>query len=156
MAENHFPPPAADISNAREAVAHWEHYPHEADMGVRGFGATKAEAFEQAALAMTAVISDPAAVEPRDRVTIECEATDEELLLTEWLNSLVFEMATRSMLFSRFAIRLEGTRLSAQAWGEHIDVARHHPAVEAKGATYTTLRVARQDGGWMAQTVVDV
>lgn len=156
MAENRFPLCALDISNAREAVAHWEHYPHEADMGVRGFGATKAEAFEQAALAMTAVISDPAAVEPRERITIECEAADEELLLTEWLNCLVFEMATRSMLFSRFAVRLEGTHLSAQAWGEHTDVARHHPAVEVKGATYTTLRVARQDGGWMAQTVVDV
>ena len=62
------------------------------------------EAFEQAALAMTAVISDPAAVEPRDRITIDCEAADKELLLAEWLNSLVFEMATRSMLFSRFAI----------------------------------------------------
>jgi SHS2 domain-containing protein len=170
MAENRFPLSAPEISNAREGVsdaasrekresgpmARWEHYPHEADMGVRGFGATKAEAFEQAALAMTAVISDPAAVEPRDRITIECEATDEELLLTEWLNSVVFEMATRRMLFSRFAIRLDGMRLSAQAWGEHIDVARHHPAVEVKGATYTTLRVARQDGGWMAQTVVDV
>jgi SHS2 domain-containing protein len=156
MVENRFPPPELEISSAREAVAHWEHYPHEADMGVRGFGATKAEAFEQVALAMTAVISDPAAVEPRDRVTIECEAKDEELLLAEWLNSLVFEMATRRMLFSRFAIRLDGTRLSAQAWGEPTDVARHHPAVEVKGATLTTLRVARQDGGWMAQTIVDV
>jgi len=139
-----------------DSTARWEHYPHEADMGVRGFGATKAEAFEQAALAMTAVISDPMAVEPRDRITIECEAKDEELLLVEWLNSLVFEMATRRMLFSRFAVRLEGTRLSAQAWGEPTDVLRHHPAVEVKGATYTTLRVAHQDGGWMAQTVVDV
>ena len=156
MARNREPPSAPEIVNAREAVARWEHYPHEADMGVRGFGATKAEAFEQAALAMTAVISDPAAVEPRDRITIECQAPDEELLLTEWLNSLVFEMATRHMLFSRFAIRLEGTHLSAQAWGEHTDVVRHHPAVEVKGATYTTLRVARQDGGWLAQTVVDV
>jgi SHS2 domain-containing protein len=156
MAENRFPPSALDTSSVREVVPRWEHYPHEADMGVRGFGATMAEAFEQAALAMTAVITDPAAVEPRDRIIIECEAQNAELLLTEWLNSLVFEMATRRMLFSRFAIRIDNTRLSAQAWGEPVDVARHHPAVEVKGATYTTLRVARQDDAWMAQTVVDV
>ncbi len=31
-------------------MGRWEHLPHEADMGIRGFGATKAEAFEQAAL----------------------------------------------------------------------------------------------------------
>jgi len=136
--------------------ARWEHFPHEADMGVRGFGATKAEAFEQAALAMIAVITD-ATIEPREAVAIACEAPDDELLFAEWLNNLIYEMATRNMLFSRFAVRLDGTRLSAQAWGERTDVARHHPAVEIKGATYTALRVARDDkGGWMAQTVVDV
>jgi len=125
-------------------------------MGVRGFGATEAEAFEQAALALTAVVSDPVAVEAREAVSIRCEAPDHELLFAEWLNSLVYEMATRGMLFSRFAVRLEDKRLSAEAWGERIDAARHHPAVEVKGATYTTLRVAREDGGWVAQTVVDV
>ena len=137
-------------------MPHWEHYPHQADMGVRGFGATEAEAFEQAALALTAVITDPAAVAPSDAVAIHCEGPDHELLFAEWLNSLIYEMATRRMLFSRFAVRLDGTRLSAEAWGEGIDAARHHPAVEIKGATYTTLRVAREDGGWVAQTVVDV
>lgn len=30
----------------------------------------------------------------------------------------------------------------ADAWGERIDAARHHPAVEIKGATYTALQVA--------------
>ena len=139
-----------------ESSAHWEHYTHAADMGVRGFGATKAEAFEQAALAMTAVISDPATIEPREQIVVECEAKDEELLLAQWLNSLVFEMATRHMLFSRFAVRIQGTRLNAYAWGEAIDRARHHPAVEVKGATLTTLRVSPRDGGWVAQTVVDV
>ena len=134
----------------------WEHFPHEADMGVRGFGATKAEAFEQAALAMTAVVTDPATVSPREPIEIECEAPDDELLFAEWLNSLIYQMAIRKMLFSRFTVRLDGTRLSGQAWGERADVARHHPAVEIKGATYTALRVAPDDGGWMAQTVVDV
>ena len=36
----------------------WEHFAHEADMDLRGFGENKAEAFQQAALAMTAVITD--------------------------------------------------------------------------------------------------
>jgi SHS2 domain-containing protein len=135
---------------------HWEHFPHGADIGVRGFGASKAEAFAQAALAMTAVIADPATVEPREAVAVQCEAPDDELLFAEWLNSLVYEMATRKMLFSRFAVRFDGPLLSGQAWGERVDAARHHPAVEVKGATYTQLRVAREGDGWVAQTVVDV
>jgi len=134
----------------------WEHYAHGADVGVRGWAASKPEAFAQAALALTAVITDPAAVAARSCVAIECEAPDDELLLAEWLNALIYEMATRKMLFGRFAVHLDGSRLSAEAWGEPIDAARHRPAVEVKGATYTTLRVAREGERWVAQTVVDV
>jgi len=137
-------------------AARWEHFPHEADMGVRGFGATEAEAFEQAALALTAVVTDLAMVEPRESVTIECEAPDRELLFAEWLNSLIYEMSTRKMLFSRFEVTMTGEQLRAQAWGERASPRKHHPAVEIKGATYTGLRVARQGDEWVAQTVVDV
>lgn len=134
----------------------WEHYEHGADVGVRGFGATKAEAFEQAALALTAVVADPATVGQFECLALKCEAPDDELLLAQWLNLLVYEMSVRRMLFSKFHVRVEGGKLSAQAWGEPIDPGRHHPAVEVKGATYTTLRVARHGEGWLAQTVVDV
>jgi SHS2 domain-containing protein len=135
----------------------WEHFPHQADVGVRGLGATPESAFEQAALALTAVVTDPVAVIPGEVVELSCEAPDRELLLVDWLNALVYEMATRSMLFSRFEVCLEGGRLKAKAWGEAIDIARHHPTVEVKGATYTALKVAQQpDGGWLAQCVVDV
>jgi tRNA nucleotidyltransferase (CCA-adding enzyme) len=66
-------------------------------------------------------------------------------------------MATRRMLFGRFEVRIEGSRLSATAYGEPLDVARHEPSVEIKGATYTALRVRPEpDGRWVAQTVVDV
>ena len=54
--------------------ARWEHYEHGADTGVRGLGATKAEAFEQAALALTAVITDAAAVRALERIELACEA----------------------------------------------------------------------------------
>ena len=135
----------------------WEHFPHEADIGVRGIGSTKEEAFEGAGLALTAVITDPASVSPMQAVPIVCEAPDEELLLVDWLNALVYEMATRNMLFSRFTVRFNDHSLHATAWGEPIEVARHQPAVEVKGATYTELTVKRDEQGrWIAQCVVDV
>jgi len=138
-------------------TASWEHFPHQADIGVRGFGATLGQAFEQAALALPAVITDPASVAPREMIRLSCEAPDAELLLVDWLNTLIYEMATRNMLFSRFEVQLDVNRLTAQAWGETIDVARHRPAVEVKGATYTALKVAQQqDGSWLAQCIVDV
>lgn len=135
---------------------HWEHYEHGADIGVRGCGPSKAAAFEQAALALTAVVTDPRGVAARETVHVRCEAPDDELLLADWLNALVYEMAVRRMLFGRYEVRIDGTRLHGLASGEPVDVQRHRPAVEVKGATYTTLRVAPVEDGWLAQTVVDV
>jgi SHS2 domain-containing protein len=138
-------------------AAHWEHFPHQADVGVRGLGATPEQAFEQAALALTAVVTDPEIVAPKEMLELSCMAPNTELLLFDWLNSLIFEMATRNMLFSRFEVHMDGNHLAANVWGEALEVARHHPAVEIKGATYTELKVACQaDGSWVAQCVVDV
>jgi SHS2 domain-containing protein len=135
----------------------WEHFAHGADIGIRGFGRSPAEAFEHAAQALTAVVTDLAQVRPSEAVHVECELPDRELLLFEWLNTLVFLMATRHMLFSRFAVNLDDGRLRAEAWGESVDVARHAPAVEVKGATLTELAVHEDAAGrWRAQCVLDV
>jgi tRNA nucleotidyltransferase (CCA-adding enzyme) len=106
-------------------------------------GPTLAAAFEQAALAMTAVVTDPAGVAPALAVDIDCEAPDDELLLVDWLNALILEMAARHLLFGRFEVTLDGHRLHATAWGETVDTQRHQPAVEIKGATYTELKVGQ-------------
>ena len=136
---------------------YWEHFPHQADMGVRGVGPTLAAAFEQAALAMTAIVTDLAWVAADKAVEIRCEAPDAELLLVDWLNALILEMAARHMLFSRFEVSLAGQCLHATAWGEAVDIEKHQPAVEIKGATYTELKVAKRESGeWLAQCVVDV
>jgi len=137
--------------------AAWEHFEHGADIGVRGFGGSPAEAFEQAALALTAVITDPDKVTPAKRVRIDCQAPDTELLFADWLNALVYEMAVRRMLFGRFEVTIDNQQLRATAWGEAIDQKQHHPAVEVKGATYTGLQVTEEeDGLWRAQCIVDV
>lgn len=139
-----------------ERRGEWEHFPHGADVGLRGRGATPAEAFEAAAQALTLIVTH-ARIEPRDCVHVACEASDLELLFVEWLNAIIYEMAVRNMLFGRFAVRIEGVRLEGTLWGEPIDVARHAPACEPKGATYTELKVAREaDGAWSAACVVDV
>jgi SHS2 domain-containing protein len=138
-------------------TARWEHFPHDADVGVRGIGSTVSEAFAQAALALTAVVAPPEVVRDAEPVRIEREAADVEDLFYDWMNALVYEMAVRSMLFSRFDVAIQGPRLVAAAWGEPVDVARHQPAVEVKGATYTELRVREDPGGtWIAQCVLDV
>jgi SHS2 domain-containing protein len=140
----------------KTVFARWEHFPHDADIGVRGYGATLAEAFAQAALALSAAVTDLNNIDPRERIELACSAPDAELLLAEWLNVLIFEMSTRQMLFSRFDVTIDGNDLRATVYGEPVSRAKHEPAVEPKGATYTALSVQRDNEHWIAQCIIDV
>jgi tRNA nucleotidyltransferase (CCA-adding enzyme) len=138
-------------------VTGWALFAHDADVGVRGFGPTREAAFEQGAIALIQAMGAGGEVAPQQMVSVACEAPNDEVLFVDWLNALIFEMATRSMLFSRFRVGIEDGRLRAEAWGEPIDPARHEVAVEAKGATFTALKVGPEaNGTWVAQCVVDV
>lgn len=135
----------------------WEHFSHGSDIGVRGFGASVEEAFEQAAVALTAVVADVSSIRQIETIEVHCTAPDLELLLVSWLNAVIYEMAVRRMLFSGFQITTSGCSLIGKLRGEQVDPERHQLAVEAKGATLTALRVAcEQDGQWLAECVIDV
>lgn len=135
----------------------WELFAHDADIGVRGYGKTRDLAFEEAAYALSATITDLSSIQSLETIDIVCDATSDELLLYEWLNAIVYEMSTRGMLFSRYSVQIQDHGLTGKAWGEKVDVERHEPAVEVKGATMTELHVARDSNGyWLAQCVVDV
>ncbi len=138
-------------------MAKWEHFSHVADVGIRGIGNSLEEAFEQGACAMTAVICELEKIRPEKRVKIESEDEDIEIMFVDWLNKIVFEMAVKDMLFSKFKVKIEGNKLSGEAWGERVDLKRHDSAVEVKAASYTELKVKKNDKGqWIAQCVVDV
>ena len=135
----------------------WEHFPHDADLGVRGFGATPAAAFEQAANALMAAITDLTQVRTAKAIDIRCSAPTLDILFVDWLNALIYEMAERRMIFGAFEVQIENGRLNGRARGEPISRERHAPAVEVKGATFTELAVTEdQPGRWRAQCVVDV
>lgn len=135
----------------------WEHFEHMADIGVRGIGPSRQVAFEEAALALSAVITDPALVQPQTVFEFERQASDDALLLVDWLNALIAAMSEHRMIFGKFEVSIADHHLHGYAWGENVDPLRHHPAVEVKGATLTELKVDRNDHGvWSAQCVVDV
>ena len=135
----------------------WEHFEHDADIGLRAVAATREGLFEVMGQALTAIITEPAAVRPVETISVSCEAPDDALLLVDWLNALVFEMATRRMLFGSWHVELSGQKLQGQVKGEVVDRLRHQPVVEVKGATYTALSVEQDsEGSWHGQCIVDV
>lgn len=135
----------------------WEHFHHQADIGIRGIGPTLEKAFEEAAMALTAVICSPSTVRPIDCVEISCRADEHDLLFADWINALVYEMDVRRMLFSKFKVHIDKGALTGCAWGEPADPDRHELAVEVKAATFMELKVFQSpEGLWTAQCVVDV
>jgi tRNA nucleotidyltransferase (CCA-adding enzyme) len=143
--------------DTKDDSACYKLFAHDADIGVRGWGETPARAFENGALALTAIVAEPADVRALQPVAVTCDAPDVTLLFVDWLNALIYEMATRAMLFSRYEVEIRDGTLKGTAWGEPVDRARHQPAAEPKGATYTEARVEQDEtGAWIAQCVVDV
>ncbi len=137
-------------------MVRFETFEHEADIGIRGFGDSLKESFENAAIAMYSVMVNIDTVHLREERTVKVSAPDRELLLVEWLNALLAISDIERLIFSKFDVKIEGTTLTGTAWGESLDRDRHEPHAEVKGATYYLLSVREQDGAYTAQCVVDV
>lgn len=134
----------------------WSHFPHDADIGILGEGDSPEEAFEMAAIALTAVVTQPERVQPIRSFYVHCQAPNLDILLLDWLNSIIYKMAVENMLFSQFYISIKDLSLTARICGETVDRKRHEPAVEPKGATMTELGVQNFDKHWRAYCVIDV
>jgi SHS2 domain-containing protein len=131
------------------------YFEHGADMGIVGRGARIEEAFENAAKAVFAMMTDLDQVRLHESVAIEFEEADVELALVTWLNLLLGEARSRALIFGRFQLRRDGALWSGTAEGEPWRAALER-GVEVKGATLTSLAVTERDGMWEARCVVDV
>lgn len=99
----------------------WQIFDHLSDVGIRGYGFTLSEAFEQIAYALTSAVTNLNSIESENEITIHCSAPDYELLLMDWLNEIIYAMSFRKMLFNRFCVTIENTVLSAKMYGQHIE-----------------------------------
>ncbi len=134
----------------------YETFEHRADIGVRGYGKSLEEAFENGAKAMFSVMVDIEGVRPVETEEIICEAPDIEILFVEWLNNLISHAHLSGKLFSCFKVEITENSLKGLAIGERIDKNRHHIMTEVKGATYSNLKVDKEDDMFVAQCIVDV
>jgi SHS2 domain-containing protein len=135
----------------------FETFDHTADLGLRVRALDLDTLFAEAAQALfSAIVEDLDTVEPRQRHEIRLSGNDHVYLLFDWLNELLFRFESDHLVFSKFECHVENDRLSAAAWGEPLDASRHALAREVKAITYHGLRVERDDGGWLAEVIVDI
>jgi SHS2 domain-containing protein len=132
-----------------------EYFEHGADIGVVGRGASIEEAFASAAAAMFAIMVEPGAVQPLERIEVDFTEDDVEFALVRWLNALLAQARERGLVLCRFELRRDGGHWHGLAGGEPWRDS-HPRGTEVKGATLTALSVRQDERGWQARCVVDV
>jgi len=120
---------------------------HTADVGIKAYGADISQAFTNAARALFSLITELDDVEEILHRDIELTAPDEESLLVDWLNELIYLFDTENIVFKRFDVtKLNDTQLKARSYGEKVDSSKHRLKIGVKAATYHMLKVAKGDG----------
>lgn len=134
---------------------------HSSDVYVEAWGESLEEAFEQAAAAMFEAMTDLKRVEPKLEVKVSAEGLDEQELLYSWLENLLVKYEVEGLIFSKFRverIRREGEALKVEgyAYGEPLNLEKHHSKVEVKAVTYHMMEIEKKDGGCRVRVLFDI
>ena len=129
---------------------------HTADVGIEAHGATLEEAFEEAAKGMFAIITDGSKIESKveRKVEIPFEG-DEEILLVDWLNELLYIYDVEGLVFGKFNVKIND-KLIGYAYGEKYDRQKHGYGVEIKAVTYHMLEIKRNKKGVTIKVLFDI
>jgi SHS2 domain-containing protein len=135
----------------------FEFVEHTGDIGVRVFGQTLSELFEQAAQALTFIFTDPETIRIRQTRRLLLEAKTDEELLVNWLNELVYLFDTEGLLFKAYdVLSVHDHHVEALAQGEIYAEGRHPIKTAVKAATYHQLKIEHHQGVWTAQVIFDL
>ncbi len=135
----------------------YELFEHTADLGLRVRSPELNSLFAEAGLCLfLAIVEDIGTINPRTMAKIELSGNDREFLLFDWLRELLLQAEADRMLFCKFEVIVRDDGLSALAWGEPFDPARHQLAHEVKAITYHELKVVRAGEEWLAEVIVDI
>ena len=134
-----------------------ELFEHTADLGLRATAPDLNALFaEMAACLVSAMVEDPASVQPTQEVRIEIAGIDRDYLLFDWLKELLLRFETDRMLFASCEVNVTESGLNATVRGETYDLARHVLSHEVKAITYHELKVEKTADGWLAEVIVDI
>ena len=132
-----------------------------ADIAFNAWGETLEELFREAARAtMQVMVENLPEVRPAQTVDLELEQENEEMLLFDFLNELIFYKDARRLILLPSQITIshegEGFKLHATLKGEEIDMGRHRMNTDVKAVTMLRYSLERVTEGWRATVVLDV
>jgi SHS2 domain-containing protein len=139
------------------APSGWEHFEVEADVGVRAWGRTRAEAFSRAAEGVLALTVAPDAVAATETREARAQAGSIEALLVNWLNECLYVHEIEGFAVARVEVdTVRDDFVHGVMHGEPLDPGRHPMGTVVKAATHHQVEV-RETNAWVeVRVVVDV
>jgi len=128
---------------------------HTADVRFRVRGRSLAEAFSEAARAVSetrAPNCTPAGVVRR----IEVESGDAESLLADFLSEILYLSDAESIAFCSFEVDIRGNSLTALGRGEEFRREKHGGGAEIKGISYSGLSIYKEGESYVLEFIADV
>ena len=130
---------------------------HTADVGVIAYGASVEQLFSRAAMALFSLITELESIREKSRRDLQITSQDQDSLLVEWLNELIYLFDAEQMVFHRFEIEsLKHNQLKAVCYGEKFDASRHRIKIGVKAATYYMLKIEEDNQGYRARVILDI
>ena len=134
-------------------------FDHTADLGLRIYAADLDDLFRTAAEALfDVIVTNRAQINLLESIEIVLAADSTEALLLDWLNELIYRLETGHVVFGRFdvSVATDGQSLTARVLGEPLDPQRHGLDHEVKAATHHGLKIAHDQGEWVAELILDI
>jgi len=130
---------------------------HTADFGIQAFGKTLEQVFENAAYAVTDLITDPGRLQSDHIKQLVVTGADRNDLMMNWLREILYLWHGMEILVKRALVRqITEVRLTADLEYDFYAQGKYEIKNEVKAVTYHQLDVSQNADGWVAAFIVDV
>lgn len=148
---------ASSIRGLRRVEKTFEVLDHTADIGIIAYGPDVEHVFANAATGMASLIVDLDEIGDHIERNIELASDDDENLLVEWLNELLYIFDVEHILFKRIEVsNVHDATIKAMCFGDKIDFQRHRVKREIKAATYHMLTLSKEQNMYSVQVIFDI
>lgn len=129
------------------------------DVGLKIWGKTLEELFENAAEGMYSLITNARQIKEKKTIGFVTESSSLESLFVSWLNELIFHFDTYGFIGKAIKIdslSLSKYRLNASVSGEDYNPQKHESKLLIKAATYHNLRIEKTGDIYKAEIIFDI
>ena len=134
----------------------YEFFPHTADIGVRVFGKTLKELFENASFALFSVMFERGG-EERERWSFDISSSSLDLLLVKYLTEFLYLFDVEFFVPSRVEIDyIDEKSVRGSVYGEKFDERKHEIKYSVKAITLHNLHIEKEKNIYKVEIILDI